>query len=278
MPTTPRTARRRPKWRLPPPQPPVLRCRLRRGALRRRVPCRLRRRTLCVLIARRTRRRATMTWPSPGWSPSKSGCGAAAAPRPLRGQRVVSCPAAASRRADAALRYARRVDAQAFYLMRGGNAAELRGPGCAAAAAGTSCRNPLLKPSPRRADAAAFESPETRIQAQPANAGPEEEEDPDVAFARALQARAQRGPSSHAPCSPRLRPRRAGGGGARMEHAHAGDGGPARARRCVPRQLLRAASAWRFAKLTHSAQRRLTWRPWASRRRTRRRTPSTSTP
>ena len=75
-------------------------------------------------------------------------------------------------------------------MMRGGSAAELRGcvPGCRRRA-GKAYAN---KASLRRADAALYESPEARGQAQAAHGGAAEEEDPDVALARALMARARR--------------------------------------------------------------------------------------
>ena len=181
---------------------------------------------------------------------------------------------AGSRRADAASRRLASPRTQAFFMMRGGNAAELRG--CVAAAGGVPERPLANNASLRRADAAMFESPEARGQAPMHDGAAAEEEDPDVAFARALMARAATRALSLAACSPRPRPRDAGGGGARLERAHACDGGPASSGRCaraMPQQAVQQA-------LTRSAlppQTLPSWRAWAWTRRMRSRAPSTST-
>ena len=75
-------------------------------------------------------------------------------------------------------------------MMRGGSAAELRG--CVPGFRRRAGKAFADKASLRRADAALYESPEARGQAQAAHGGAAEEEDPDVALARALMARARR--------------------------------------------------------------------------------------
>ena len=148
-----RTAPRRPRWLPPPPQQQAWRRRrATRAALRRcAVPC-APPAAPRALRSRRVYRRATTTWLSPGWSRSKSECvrrrGAPAAQ--LLPQRVSLSSRLAAQRADAASRCGASPRRQAFYLMRGGNGAELREPGCVAVAAGSLPEPQLKRPRSQR--------------------------------------------------------------------------------------------------------------------------------
>jgi len=175
-------------------------------------------------------RRATTTPPSRGSWPSKKGCGALASNPPVtdtNGQSALPArltPYRATPRRDAV---------QAFYLMRGGAAAERHEPGCAS----RRCRNsvpearlrrrlsaPTRRRSSRRERAARRSRHAATRRRRRTRTSPSRE-------------RCRRARSATRLLAPRLltraAPPRAGGGGARMERAHASDGGPACARRCA---------------------------------------------